>query len=82
MRLNLYLKARKNDVSSGVPGKFLHAVIGQDVSGNFLCSTMKTLFTNLFNSWPFLSQSPVFYLSLAFKIMHYSSAYTEIFELT
>ncbi|KAI5605867.1 hypothetical protein BDE02_01G381700 [Populus trichocarpa] len=32
MRLNLYLKARKNDVSGGVPGKFLHAVIGQDVS--------------------------------------------------
>jgi exopolyphosphatase len=50
MRLNLYLKARKNDVSGGVPGKFLHAVIGQDVSGNFLCSTLKTLFTNLFNS--------------------------------
>ncbi|KAG6794092.1 hypothetical protein POTOM_003325 [Populus tomentosa] len=32
MRLNLYLKARKNDVNGGVPGKFLHAVIGQDVS--------------------------------------------------
>lgn len=32
MRLNLYLKARKNDVSGGVPGKFLHAVLGQDVS--------------------------------------------------
>ncbi|CAK7357431.1 unnamed protein product [Dovyalis caffra] len=32
MRLNLYLKARKDDVRAGVPGKFLHAVIGQDVS--------------------------------------------------
>lgn len=35
-RLNLYLKCRRDDVSSGVPGRFLHAVIGQDVSGNFL----------------------------------------------
>lgn len=33
-RLNLYLMARKDDVSAGVPGKFLHAVLGQDVSGN------------------------------------------------
>ncbi|KAK1571054.1 hypothetical protein Q3G72_011246 [Acer saccharum] len=32
-RLNLYLKARKHDVSLGVPGKFLHAVLGQDASG-------------------------------------------------
>ncbi|KAH7569603.1 hypothetical protein JRO89_XS06G0206800 [Xanthoceras sorbifolium] len=32
-RLNLYLKARKDDVSLGVPGKFLHAVLGQDVFG-------------------------------------------------
>ncbi|KAJ6417463.1 hypothetical protein OIU84_003227 [Salix udensis] len=28
VRLNLYLKARKDDVSAGVPGKFLHAVSG------------------------------------------------------
>ena len=27
-RLNMYLKARKDDVKAGVPGKFLHAVIG------------------------------------------------------
>lgn len=33
-RLNLYLKARRDDVSAGVPGKFLHAVMGQDVCGN------------------------------------------------
>ncbi|KAJ6724149.1 hypothetical protein OIU85_022110 [Salix viminalis] len=26
VRLNLYLKARKDDVSAGIPGKFLHAV--------------------------------------------------------
>lgn len=33
-RLNSYLKARKDEVSAGVPGRFLHAVIGQDVCGN------------------------------------------------
>ena len=33
-RLNLYLKAGKEEVNSGVPGRFLHAVMGQDVSGN------------------------------------------------
>ncbi|KAL5577894.1 hypothetical protein UlMin_019593 [Ulmus minor] len=31
-RLNLYLKAGKEEVNSGVPGRFLHAVMGQDVS--------------------------------------------------
>ncbi|KAK1401623.1 hypothetical protein POM88_001228 [Heracleum sosnowskyi] len=28
--LNMYLKACKDDVNAGVPGKFLHAVLGQD----------------------------------------------------
>ncbi|KAL1830826.1 hypothetical protein ACET3Z_000477 [Daucus carota] len=28
--INMYLKACKDDVSAGVPGKFLHAVLGQD----------------------------------------------------
>lgn len=32
--LNMYLKACKDDVNAGVPGKFLHAVLGQDASGN------------------------------------------------
>lgn len=31
-RLNWYLKARKGDVKAGVPGKYLHAVMGQEVS--------------------------------------------------
>ncbi|PON39538.1 DHHA2 domain containing protein [Parasponia andersonii] len=31
-KLNSYLRARKDELNSGVPGKFLHAVIGQDVS--------------------------------------------------
>lgn len=31
-RLNLYLKARRDDLHAGVPGRFLHAVIGQDGS--------------------------------------------------
>lgn len=33
-RLNMYLRARKEDVSAGVPGRFLHAIIGPDISGN------------------------------------------------
>lgn len=32
--LNSYLKACKDDVNAGVPGKFLHAVLGQDACGN------------------------------------------------
>lgn len=32
--INMYLKACKDDVSAGVPGKFLHAVLGQDACGN------------------------------------------------
>lgn len=36
IKLNSYLKARKDEVSAGVPGKFLHAILGQDVCGNFL----------------------------------------------
>jgi len=34
-KLNAYLKARKDDVNAGVPGKFLHAVMGSDGVGNF-----------------------------------------------
>lgn len=32
--LNMYLKARRAEVNAGVPGMFLHAVIGPDVAGN------------------------------------------------
>ncbi|XP_015882850.2 uncharacterized protein LOC107418662 isoform X1 [Ziziphus jujuba] len=32
-RLDLYLKAGKAEINAGVPGRFLHAVMGQDVSG-------------------------------------------------
>lgn len=34
-KLNAYLKARKDDVNAGVPGKFLLAVMGSDGAGNF-----------------------------------------------
>lgn len=34
-KLNTYLKARRGDVNCGVPGRFLHAVIGPDGAGNF-----------------------------------------------
>lgn len=38
--LNTYLKARRDDINAGVPGKFLHAVMGQDISGNPILSTL------------------------------------------
>ncbi|KAM7252879.1 hypothetical protein ACFE04_008690 [Oxalis oulophora] len=31
-KLNSYLKSAKDEINAGVPGRFLHAVIGQDVS--------------------------------------------------
>lgn len=34
-KLNAFLKARKDDVNAGVPGKFLHVVLGSDDAGNF-----------------------------------------------
>ncbi|KAJ6894752.1 hypothetical protein NC652_028496 [Populus alba x Populus x berolinensis] len=48
MRLHLYLKAGKDDVSAGVPGKFLHAVIGYDVSdvGSIASTIMYALYLN------------------------------------
>lgn len=33
-KLNKYLKARRDYLNAGVPGKFLHAVIGPDTAGN------------------------------------------------
>lgn len=33
-KLNMYLKSRRDEINAGVPGKFLHAVLGQDSSGN------------------------------------------------
>ena len=33
-RLNLFLKATKDEVNAGVPGKFLHVVMAQDIAGN------------------------------------------------
>jgi exopolyphosphatase len=38
--LNAYLKARRDDINAGVPGKFLHAVMGQDISGKPVLSTL------------------------------------------
>ncbi|XP_021691790.2 uncharacterized protein LOC110673086 isoform X2 [Hevea brasiliensis] len=47
-RLNLYLKARRDDVSAGVPGRFLHAVIGQYVSdvGSIASTIMYAFYLN------------------------------------
>lgn len=33
-KLNIYLKSKRDDVNAGVPGRFLHVVIGKDISGN------------------------------------------------
>lgn len=33
-KLNVYLRSTKHDVNAGVPGRFLHAVIGPNISGN------------------------------------------------
>lgn len=42
-RLNSYLKASKDEVNAGVPGRFLHAVMGQDLAGNSFCGTLKVI---------------------------------------
>ncbi|EXB75148.1 Protein prune-like protein [Morus notabilis] len=47
-RLNLYLKARRDEVNAGGPGRFLHAVIGQDVSdvGSIASTIMYAFYLN------------------------------------
>ncbi|XP_059667486.1 uncharacterized protein LOC132312925 isoform X2 [Cornus florida] len=47
-RLNFYLKARREDVNAGVPGRFLHAVIGQDVAdaGSVVSTIMYAFYLN------------------------------------
>ncbi|KAJ4830283.1 hypothetical protein Tsubulata_003615, partial [Turnera subulata] len=48
-RLNFYLKARRDDVSAGVPGRFLHAVIAPDVSdvASFASTIMYAFYLNI-----------------------------------
>ncbi|KAF8413467.1 hypothetical protein HHK36_001454 [Tetracentron sinense] len=47
-RLNLYLKARRDDIVTGVPGRFLHTVIGQDVNdaGSVASTIMYAFYLN------------------------------------
>lgn len=47
-RLNLYLKAKRDDVNAGVPGRFLHAVLGQEVSdvGSIISTIMYAFYLN------------------------------------
>ncbi|XP_052197611.1 uncharacterized protein LOC127804707 isoform X2 [Diospyros lotus] len=47
-RLNLYLKERRDDVNAGVPGKFLHAVMGQDLTdiGSVASTIMYAFYLN------------------------------------
>ncbi|XP_040363007.1 exopolyphosphatase PRUNE1 isoform X2 [Rosa chinensis] len=47
-RLNRYLKATKDEVNAGVPGRFLHAVIAQDVPdvGSLASTIMYAFYVN------------------------------------
>ncbi|CAK9167418.1 unnamed protein product [Ilex paraguariensis] len=47
-KVNLYLRARRDDVNAGVPGRFLHAVIGQEVSdvGSVASTIMYAFYLN------------------------------------
>ncbi|GFZ14463.1 hypothetical protein Acr_24g0006530 [Actinidia rufa] len=47
-RLNSYLKATRDDVNAGVPGKFLHAVMGQDLTdvGSVASTIMYAFYLN------------------------------------
>ncbi|XP_027356781.1 exopolyphosphatase PRUNE1-like [Abrus precatorius] len=48
-KLNAYLKARKDDVNAGVPGKFLHAVMGSDDAdvGTVASTIMYSFYLNI-----------------------------------
>ncbi|KAK9267458.1 hypothetical protein L1049_009884 [Liquidambar formosana] len=71
-RLNLYLKARRDDVNAGVPGRFLHAVMGQDVCdvGSIASTIMYAFYLNeTLNSNQFCTV-PVINLKRADLISH------------
>lgn len=50
-RLNLFLKSRREEVDAGVPGRFLHAVIGQDVPGNYMLSSLTIIIIEVLKSY-------------------------------
>lgn len=47
-RLNMYLKDKKDEVNSGIPGKFLHAVLSQDIAdiGSVASTIMYAFYLN------------------------------------
>ncbi|XP_050944444.1 uncharacterized protein LOC103484247 isoform X3 [Cucumis melo] len=47
-QLNVYLKSKREDVNAGVPGRFLHVVIGKDVSdiGSVVSTIMYAFYLN------------------------------------
>ncbi|XP_031743751.1 exopolyphosphatase PRUNE1 isoform X3 [Cucumis sativus] len=47
-QLNVYLKSKRDDVNAGVPGRFLHVVIGKDVSdiGSVVSTIMYAFYLN------------------------------------
>ncbi|XP_050368547.1 uncharacterized protein LOC126786690 [Argentina anserina] len=60
-RLNLFLKATKNEVNAGVPGRFLHAVIAQDVPdvGSVASTIMYAFYLNETHKTDHLCTVPV-----------------------
>ncbi|XP_038877701.1 uncharacterized protein LOC120069934 [Benincasa hispida] len=47
-QLNIYLKSKRDEVNAGVPGRFLHVVIGKDVSdvGSVVSTIMYAFYLN------------------------------------
>ncbi|KAM5587290.1 hypothetical protein ABKV19_005956 [Rosa sericea] len=60
-RLNRYLKATKDEVNTGVPGRFLHAVIAQDVPdvGSIASTIMYAFYLNETHKGDHLCTVPV-----------------------
>ena len=57
-KLNAYLKARKDDVNAGVPGKFLHAVMGSDGAGTFILTYLLWNITQAYHTLNLLNMNP------------------------
>ncbi|XVF86087.1 hypothetical protein PTKIN_Ptkin18bG0013200 [Pterospermum kingtungense] len=59
--LNLFLKSKRDEVDAGVPGRFLHAVIGQDVSdvGSVASTIMYAFYLNKMLESPEFCTVPV-----------------------
>ncbi|KAL2329387.1 hypothetical protein Fmac_022814 [Flemingia macrophylla] len=66
-KLNAYLKARKDDVNAGVPGKFLHVVMGPDDAdvGTVASIVMYSFYLNLTSESDQLCTVPIININRA-----------------